>query len=70
MLDNPTNQTQDDINSDQVDILGTADGVVTQNAKIVEPADFRARLADCYRVLRVLSGVFAPVEPSRSGNSD
>ena len=33
MLDNPTNQTQDPINSDQADTLGTADGVVTETQK-------------------------------------
>ena len=33
MLDNPTNHTQDPINSDQVDTLGTADGVVTETQK-------------------------------------
>ncbi len=33
MLDNPTNQTQDHINSDRTDTLGTADGVVTETRK-------------------------------------
>ena len=33
MLDNPTNQTQDPINSDQADTLGTVDGVVTEPRK-------------------------------------
>ena len=33
MLDNPTNQTQYPINSDQADILGPADGVVTETQK-------------------------------------
>ena len=33
MLDNPLNQTQDHINSDQADTLGTADGVVTETQK-------------------------------------
>ncbi len=33
MLDNPTNQTQDPINADQADTLGTADGVVTETQK-------------------------------------
>ena len=33
MLDNPLNQTQDPINSDQVDTLGTADDVVTETQK-------------------------------------
>ncbi len=33
MLDNPLNQTQDPINADQVDILGNADGVVTETQK-------------------------------------
>lgn len=33
MLDNPTNHTQDPINSDQTDTLGTADGVVTETQK-------------------------------------
>ena len=34
MLDNPLNQTQDPINSDQVDTLGTADDVVTETQKL------------------------------------
>ena len=33
MLDNPTNHTQDPINSDRVDTLGTADSVVTETQK-------------------------------------
>ena len=33
MLDNPTNHTQDHINSDQADTLGTADSVVTETRK-------------------------------------
>ena len=33
MLDNPTNHTQDPINSEQTDTLGTADGVVTETQK-------------------------------------
>ena len=33
MLDNPTNQTQNHINSDQVDISSTAEGVVTETQK-------------------------------------
>ena len=33
MLDNPLNQTQDPINSDQADTLGTADSVVTETHK-------------------------------------
>ena len=33
MLDNPTNYTQDPINSDQTDTLGTADDVVTETQK-------------------------------------
>ena len=33
MLDNPLNQTQDPINTDQADTLGTADGIVTETQK-------------------------------------
>lgn len=33
MLDNPTNQTQDPVNSDQTDTLGAADGLVTETQK-------------------------------------
>jgi len=33
MLDNPLNHTQDPINSNQADTLGTADGVVTETQK-------------------------------------
>ena len=33
MLDNPLSQTQDPINIDQVDILGTDDGVITETQK-------------------------------------
>ena len=56
MLDNPLNQTQDHINPDQADTLGTTNSVVTEMQKPWS-LPILARLAYCYWVLRLLSGV-------------
>ena len=52
MLDNPTNQTQNHINSDQVDIPGTADGVVAETQKPL-------RLPTLERALLTVIGFFS-----------
>ena len=69
MLESPTNPTQDHIHSDQANTFGTADGVVTETQK-------PQSLPTLERACLLPSGSsriiwrFAPVEPSRSGNSD
>ena len=62
MLDNPLNQTQDPINSDQVDTLGTADDVVTETQKPWS-------LPTLERALLTVIGFFAYYLAFRSGRT-
>ena len=62
MLDNPTNQTQDPINSDQADMLGTADGVVTETQK-------PQSLPTLERALLTVIGFFAYYLAFRAGRT-
>ena len=62
MLDNPTNQTQDPINSDQIDTLGTADGVVTETQK-------QQSLPILERALLTVIGFFAYYLAFRAGRT-
>ncbi len=62
MLDNPLNQTQDPINSDQVDTLGTADNVVTETQKPWS-------LPTLERALLTVVGFFAYYLAFRSGRT-
>ena len=62
MFDNVTNQTQDHINSDQADTLGTADGVVTETQKPWS-------LPTLERALLTVIGFFAYYLAFRSGKT-
>ena len=62
MFDNPLNQTQDHINSDQADTLGSADSIVTETQKL-------RSLPTLERALLTVIGFFVYYLAFRSGRT-